>query len=62
MQQLLYEMLADFQQVYEYFPNRLLLFFYVPENRKEKQKKVTIGIFIIELIGDIKEKNRSQFN
>jgi len=34
------------------------------EKKRERKKKtkVTIGSFIIELIGGIKEKNRSHFN
>jgi len=65
MQQLLYEMFADFQQVYNHIPNHYFFFsacFKKKKKEREKKTKVTIGSFIIELIGGIKEKNRSHFN
>jgi len=65
MQQLLYEMFADFQQVYNHIPNHYFFFRRVSKRKKKREKKktkVTIGSFIIELIGGIKEKNRSHFN
>lgn len=53
MQQLSYEILPDFQQVYDFdFLNAMFVSYERKKNRGKK-KKVIIGIVTIKLIGDI---------
>jgi len=39
MQQLLYEMFADFQQVYNHIPNHYFFFFGVFQKEKKRERK-----------------------